>query len=208
MSAGSTMAILFTSTRASTRLNGRNSPSFPACPRFRSRREGVTSNSPLSPALRCPKCARRVAPFWLDADWARAMAWGAGEVAAYGVAVVLVLAGALLPAWALLCLLGLALGLVIPSVYWRVIARGRFYCSNCDTVWPRERLFPREVNAKDDVDAAIQMWIFLGCVLLGCAAVALYLNGWLVTAVTVGLIAALGCLCAQSGLVWWRRSRP
>ena len=76
------------------------------------------------------------------------MAWGAGEVAAYGVAIVLVFLGVLLPGWALLGLLVFALALIIPSVYWRVIARGRFYCSKCDTVWPRERLFPREEGAK------------------------------------------------------------
>ena len=98
----------------------------------------------MATALRCPRCGQRVAPFWLDADWARSMAYGAGELAAYVIAIVLALLGILLPGWALLSLLVLAFAVIMPSIYWRVIARGRFYCSKCDVVWPRERLFPRE----------------------------------------------------------------
>ena len=86
----------------------------------------------------------------MDTEWARALAWGAGEATAYFVAIVLAIIGALLPVWGVLVLAVLALGLVIPSVYWRVVARGRFYCSKCDTVWPRQRLFPREEDTKTD----------------------------------------------------------
>ena len=111
----------------------------------------------MYPKLRCPKCGRRVAPFWFDAEWARALALGAGEVIAWAVAAlvaVVSLAGFLLSVWVLVALLGVALLLVIPSVYWRVIARGRFYCAKCDTVLPRERLFPRESLSQTDGDAA------------------------------------------------------
>ena len=58
-------------------------------------------------------------------------------------------AGLLLSAWVLLALLSVALLLAIPSVYWRVIARGRFYCARCDIVLPREQLFPRESVASN-----------------------------------------------------------
>jgi len=108
----------------------------------------------MHPKLRCPKCGHRVAPFWLDAEWARAIAWGTGELAAYLVAIVIVIAGLLLPAWGLVALFGVALLLVIPSVYWRIIARGKFYCSKCDVVLPRERLFPREEGRIASGDSA------------------------------------------------------
>jgi hypothetical protein len=108
----------------------------------------------MYPKLRCPKCGRRVAPFWFDAEWARALALGAGEVVAWVVAAAVVVAGFLLSVWVLLALLSVAVLLVIPSVYWRVIARGRFYCARCDTVLPRERLYPRESVAQTNGDAA------------------------------------------------------
>jgi hypothetical protein len=107
----------------------------------------------MYPKLLCPKCGRRVAPFWFDAEWARALAFGAGEIVVWVLVVAVVVAGFLLSVWALLALLTVALLLVIPSVYWRVIARGRFYCARCDIVLPRERLFPRESVAPNG-DAA------------------------------------------------------
>jgi hypothetical protein len=79
----------------------------------------------------------------MDQEWACALAWGGGEVAAYLVALALVVAGIVLPGWALMAAMLVALLLVIPSVYWRVIARRRFYCEKCDVVLPRERLYPR-----------------------------------------------------------------
>ena len=124
---------------------------------------GSTSGPPLIsdvswqymyPKLRCPKCGRRVAPFWFDAEWARALAFGAGEVVVWIVVAAVVVAGFLLSVWVLLTLLSVALLLVIPSVYWRVIARGRFYCARCDTVLPRERLFPRESVAPNSDPAS------------------------------------------------------
>ena len=86
-------------------------------------------------------------------DIARALAFGAGEIVVWVLVVAVVVAGFLLSVWALLALLTVALLLVIPSVYWRVIARGRFYCARCDIVLPRERLFPRE-SAAPSGDAA------------------------------------------------------
>jgi hypothetical protein len=61
--------------------------------------------------------------------------------------------------------------------------------------------------SKEDIDGAIQLWIFLACVLLAFAAAALYLNGWHVTGILVGVIAGIGYLLAESGIVWWRRSQ-
>jgi len=98
----------------------------------------------MYPKLRCPKCGKRVTPFWFDAEWAQALSYGAGELAAWVIGIALVATGYFISVWALLALLAVVVLLVMPSVYWRVIARGRYYCSRCDLVFPRERLFPRE----------------------------------------------------------------
>jgi hypothetical protein len=98
----------------------------------------------IYPKLRCPKCGRRVAPFWMDLDSVSAMTYGAGEATAYLLAIGLLAAGALVPEWARVPLAVTAVLVVMPAVYWRLISRGRFYCAKCDTVLPRSRVYPRE----------------------------------------------------------------
>ena len=70
------------------------------------------------------------------------------------VVIVMVLAGVLLSSLAFIAILAVALLLVMPSVYWRVIARGKYYCSRCDIVLPRDRLFPRKEGAHTHGDPA------------------------------------------------------
>ncbi len=59
----------------------------------------------------------------------------------------------------------------------------------------------------EDVDAAITVGVFLTSFLVGCAALALYLNGFTVSGISLGVVALIGANIPSVGYAWWRKRR-
>jgi len=66
----------------------------------------------------------------------------------------------------------------------------------------------RERDAiSEDVDTAITVGVFLASFLIGCAALALYLKGFTVSGISLGVVALIGANIPSVGYAWWRKRR-